>query len=692
MYFRKYLLLLLLIVPCLLNAQITREKQAILDKPFPLASNGGTQNDTLGDVYDEFGDLFFEKNGKTYWLPTFTQITGPTLTYYRLFELKLDSGYAKEVTKEMLGGYYFTGGLNPPYYYEDIDNDGIKDILIFDHGKEEEIKAGKWGSYNVFFKGTNTGFVKTEIKGVTDSYQYFHAHSIGDFDNDGDIDIAYSTNKLHIFQNNGNAGFAEMKVNNYDSLDIWHGYQIYINSMPYPAGGFSVKFAKINTNNSYLSLLTNSNDQILQLDYDKSTNTWNPSLYGQSKPFTTNPNAWLGCEQVLDFFNSNTKSSDLIFRISTFDKVPYSNNNQYYAKFYKSENSKLISKLTVPSFDTSYAYYIDPKTVDINFDGKNDIVHKEYGYGNIKRTPLSQRIWLNDGKNEFTGSNIKFDSLLSSQMYLFVKSDTLKKYNLFMTVNELKINYNTTKVIYNRFDSLVYPVKSEFNIKLCEGETNKTQLIKVPIGMSVVKQAQKGKLTIADSTATYTANSVGIDTVSFKLKNDFFESGEYRIIYNNIAKPTTPTIIRDTANNLVSSSLNSKWYKDGTAISDTAQKIKPTIAGSYTVSTTQNGCSSVQSNAYYYLVTDIINLSADEFIKLAPNPFQGMLHFDFMIRGVQKLNLEVFDITTGNKLISLQDQQAGQSVDFSQLNPGTYIIRVSSRDKKIDQHFKMVKM
>jgi hypothetical protein len=63
-----------------------------------------------------------------------------------------------------------------------------------------------------------------------------------------------------------------------------------------------------------------------------------------------------------------------------------------------------------------------------------------------------------------------------------------------------------------------------------------------------------------------------------------------------------------------------------------------------------------------------------------------------MKRGIQKLNLEVFDITTGNKLISLQDQQAGQSVDFSQLNPGTYIIRVSSRDKKIDQHFKMVKM
>ena len=121
------------------TSQITREKLAVLQKPFPVISqNGSVLNDTTGDVWDEFGDLFFEKNGKTYWLPTFTQITGPTLTYYRLFELKLDSGYAKEVTNEILGGYYEVGGLNPPYYYEDIDNDGIKDILIIDHGKEAD--------------------------------------------------------------------------------------------------------------------------------------------------------------------------------------------------------------------------------------------------------------------------------------------------------------------------------------------------------------------------------------------------------------------------------------------------------------------------------------------------------------------------------------------------------------------------
>ena len=33
--------------------------------------------------------------------------------------------------------------------------------------------------------------------------------------------------------------------------------------------------------------------------------------------------------------------------------------------------------------------------------------------------------------------------------------------------------------------------------------------------------------------------------------------------------------------------------------------------------------------------------------------------------------IEAFDITTGAKLITGQDQLAGQSLNFSQLNPGT---------------------
>ena len=664
-----------------LNAQIAREKQAIIQKAFPKNNaNGAPANDSTGGVWPEFGDLFFEKNGKQYWLATYTQITGPTREFYRLFELRLDSGDLKEVTQEMLGGYYDVEGINPPYYYEDIDNDGIKDILIIDHGKEADPDFRKWKTFNVYFKGTSVGFKKIEITGLTDIKAYYHGHAVADFDNDGDLDIAVSGSFIgvQIFKNEGGGQFMQMQVG-----------QARGNFAP-----FSLKF--INTDNDpelellgppYRDFFVNGQPQAQCYLLNLVNNVWEVGNFAQIGPFK-NGELW-GSAQIFTFPSKTRSKPDLIFRA----EGQLNSNSNWYSKYYSNDLIKFDTILPLKStyFDTSLFYYIDPKKVDLNFDGDDDLVFKEFNYGG-PRHPLNERIWLNDGKNRFNPSTIKFDSLLSKQMYLFVKTDTIKKYNLYMTVNDKYINNNTTKVIYTRFDSLVYPIKTEFNVKLCEGETTKTQLIKVPIGMSVVKQAQKGKITISDSTATYTSNNVGIDTVSFKLKNDFFESPEYKIIYNNIAKPTAPNISRDTANNLVSSAVNSKWYKDGTAISDSSQKIKPTSAGSYTVSSTQNGCSSVQSTAYYYLVTDIIKLNSDEFIKLAPNPFQGILHFDFNIRGIQKLNIEVFDITTGNKLITIQDQQAGQSLNFSQLNPGTFIIRVSSRDNKIDHKFKLVKM
>ncbi|MFN5987076.1 MAG: T9SS type A sorting domain-containing protein, partial [Chitinophagaceae bacterium] len=157
--------------------------------------------------------------------------------------------------------------------------------------------------------------------------------------------------------------------------------------------------------------------------------------------------------------------------------------------------------------------------------------------------------------------------------------------------------------------------------------------------------------------------------------------------------PAAPTISRDTANNLVSSvAFNNTWYKDAKAITDTTQKIKPSGAGSYTVTTTENGCASKISNAYYYLVTDIIKLSTEEFIKLAPNPFQGQLNFDFNVKAYQKLNVEVFELTTGTRRTSQQNVLPGSILSFGYLAPGTYIIKVSSNDQKLSHQFKMIKL
>ncbi len=156
--------------------------------------------------------------------------------------------------------------------------------------------------------------------------------------------------------------------------------------------------------------------------------------------------------------------------------------------------------------------------------------------------------------------------------------------------------------------------------------------------------------------------------------------------------PSTPNLTRDSSSYLVASAKGITWYKDGAVLNDTSQKIKPATPGSYTAKTTQNGCTSTLSSPYYYLVTDIINLSTDEFIKLAPNPFINQLNFDFVVKGYQRLNIEVFDIATGSKKARMQNLTPGVPLYLGQLSAGTYFIKVSSNDGKINYQFKMIKL
>ena len=161
--------------------------------------------------------------------------------------------------------------------------------------------------------------------------------------------------------------------------------------------------------------------------------------------------------------------------------------------------------------------------------------------------------------------------------------------------------------------------------------------------------------------------------------------------------PPAPQLIRDSANNLVSNYATNIWALNGTPLQQynwpgtNVKLIKPGSSGNYTVSTVQKGCYSLKSS-YYYLVTDIINISKDEFIKLAPNPFINKLNFDFVVMGYQKLNIEVFSLTSGVKVASMQNLQAGLPIYLGQLAPGTYIINVTSNDNKISYQFKMIKL
>jgi hypothetical protein len=198
------------------------------------------------------------------------------------------------------------------------------------------------------------------------------------------------------------------------------------------------------------------------------------------------------------------------------------------------------------------------------------------------------------------------------------------------------------------------------------------------------------------STTTPSFNTSTPTTLSYYVGQLDTVAGCYsdRIKLDILVKPTpsAPSISRDTAGNLVSSVTSGvSWYKD-TALVSTAGIFKPTGAGSYTVKATANGCTSVASSAYYYLVTDLINLSATEYIKLAPNPFVNYLNFDFVVNGYQKLNIDVFETSSGNRITSRQGIAAGSRLSFAELSSGVYIFKVTSSDGKLSYQFKMIKL
>jgi hypothetical protein len=274
-------------------------------------------------------------------------------------------------------------------------------------------------------------------------------------------------------------------------------------------------------------------------------------------------------------------------------------------------------------------------------------------------------------KGFYVNNKLKFFGFEQDQDNQNLHSAKLHEYTVTFCNNLVKPTFNTSKYSFCSGDSL----------KLTISNINKGDSLKWYYGTKSDLTNPSNK-TFTDSTKLFVTRT---DSLGCVISSDTVQ-------LKKLANPSAPTLSRDTANFLLSGAPGTTWYKDGSAITDTAQKYKPTTAGSYTAKTTTNGCTSVMSAAYYYLVTDIINLSKDEFIKLAPNPFINQLNFDFIVKGYQKLNIEVYDVATGSKVATQQNITAGTKIQLGQLARGTYIVRVTSNDNKIAQQFKMVKL
>lgn len=670
-----FLLLILLFTPKVFSQVGYKEKMAILQKNFNTTSVGGP-------TWDEFGDLVFEKNGKTYWLSTFCSIVDVADDYYRVFEIDFLNGNLKEVTKEMLGGYFPTGGFNPPYYYEDIDNDGIKDILIFDHGKELQSEQGHWGGTNVFFKGNINGFVKTEIPKITTEKKYYHAHAVNDFDRDGDLDIAFGTESANIFVNDGKGNFTQQMISN---LGLW-GY--FINNNYYASGSFGLKFVNID-NDKELELLSPIESQAIYLDY--SNNTWTAKFFGAPKQFIWKDNIHIGVEQVLEFANNKSKKNDLMYRIATFD-VPTEGgvDMKWMSKLYLSRSNKLDSVyLFKNSFTQSNSFFfLDPKQVDLNFDGTPDIFFKEdefWGNTGQKLHAVNQRMWLNDGETNFANSTYKFSDDANQLIYILAKVDSVKKINIMFSQRAVPYDQTTNKFtqdiryLYNRIDTIVYPIAKIQSLSLCNGTTSKLTVSNVPINITLTNNSNAG---ITANTGRdfiqIKGTEIGSGKLNYKFKNDFFESDEHTINYEIKGNPTTPTISRDGSLLISSSSISNQWYLDGVKLTgETSNKIKAVSTGIYTVQTTGlNGCLSNMSKGEYGM---ILGTSEENSINAYPNPFSTKITIRFSKEFGQFASVNILDIQGAikfKKSLVIDNE----TMELNELPIGPYILNIVSKE------------
>lgn len=235
-------------------------------------------------------------------------------------------------------------------------------------------------------------------------------------------------------------------------------------------------------------------------------------------------------------------------------------------------------------------------------------------------------------------------------------------------------------------------ITSDTLINVCQGASTNTPTINAPNGATL--------LWYANPTATSSSTIAPVFSTSTITNYEYYvsnltngcESRKAKIMVQINPVPTKPIISKDTSGSLVSSIIyGNKWYKDNTLLSDTTQKYKPTSQGNYQSRVFLNTCS-VISDAYYYLLTDIIKLSSTEFINVYPNPYVNKVNIDYNLKAYKTLNLDIIDFSTGVKILTKNAIYTGTPLYLGQLSGGVYIIRIYSNDNKISYQFKMIKM
>jgi hypothetical protein len=341
-------------------------------------------------------------NGKIHLVSSIANNQSTPFDYFRSFSIDTLSGALSENTNSLLGGYYEAGFPKSPFWYEDLNGDGIKDLFISDHGKEiqSQIINNKYPGFVCrYFIGKADGtFSKSDIIDVTTVNRFYHNSAVGDINGDGKNDLVvqdFDEEEMMLFTNTGSG---QSKVGNITIgnqtgsvliADIDGDKQAEIISAPYIDRG--------NTPNTYVKKVNFSG-----------------SSYSSTKLSPVSPfGASYGCYKIIGMKNPKD-----LTKMNLFFLVEAGPGQQ---KIFRSriDNSNLLDDVSTIQNTYNTGGTRDYVIADFNFDGFEDILfHVNYGQD------LNSRVWLNKGDNTFENPTWEIDANLKNNFIPILYNST----------------------------------------------------------------------------------------------------------------------------------------------------------------------------------------------------------------------------------------------------------------------------
>ena len=198
------------------------------------------------------------------------------------------------------------------------------------------------------------------------------------------------------------------------------------------------------------------------------------------------------------------------------------------------------------------------------------------------------------------------------------------------------------------------------------------------------------KWSTGDTTKSIVVKKAGTYFVQFQLDSTYtFMSDSIQVkVFDIPAKP----VISRTGDSIRSTSLfGNIWYKNTTQLLDTNNRIKPSQSDYYSVKVALNGCVSVLSQPYYYIITGIGMLN-NYSSSIHPNPFIDQVYIDNRFNSPGKLTLEVINISNGKKVKSIELLNNMNKVNLPTLAGGLYLFNVINASGTILHQQKLIKL